>query len=422
MTTRIHRRQLLKAAAISPLVAAVNWPRPCAANARDPLPVAAVVTVYRENSHADVIVGKILEGYDQQGGPGPDLKLVSLYVDQFPETDLSRELAAKHGFRVAETIDDAITLGTNDVQVAGVLSIGEHGSYPLTADTNQRMYPRLRFFNEIVTAFRRCGRSVPVFNDKHLSYCWGDAQFMCDTARRMDFPLMAGSSLPVAWRIPPLELPLDCEIEAALGIGYGGLEDYGFHALETLQCMVERRRGGETGVTSVQIAKGDAIWEAQRKGRWSRDLLDAALEVIPHETDGPPDELLGDAAAFFLVESRDGMRSAVAMANGLLEEFGCAVKLKGEAKPLASWFKLQNGKPYGHFSYLLRAIEQMIHVGQAAYPAERTLLTTGILDRAMRSSAQNGAFQATPELDVQYTAVDWPYANHPESPLTLPND
>jgi hypothetical protein len=109
------------------------------------LPVAAVVTVYNKNSHADVILGKILEGDQQDGGPGPGVRLVSLYTDQVPANDMSRDKAAKHGFRISPTIDDALTLGTNRIQVAGVLSIGEHGEYPLTPDTQQKRYPRRRF-------------------------------------------------------------------------------------------------------------------------------------------------------------------------------------------------------------------------------------------------------------------------------------
>src|SRR5436190_16589360 len=91
---------------------------------RERLPVAAVVTEYRRNSHADVIVGKILEGWNQDGGAGPALRLAALYIDQVPKTDLSRELAKKHNFRIARTIEEAITLGGDKVAVAGVISIG----------------------------------------------------------------------------------------------------------------------------------------------------------------------------------------------------------------------------------------------------------------------------------------------------------
>src|SRR5207248_3059307 len=96
-----------------------------------PKKVAAVITEYRKNYHDDVIVGKILEGYQQDGGPGPNLKLVSLYADQFPPNDLSRGLAKKHGFPIYDTIEGALTLGGKQLAVEGVLSIGEHGNYPM---------------------------------------------------------------------------------------------------------------------------------------------------------------------------------------------------------------------------------------------------------------------------------------------------
>ena len=75
---------------------------PAAGLRRKKLPVAAVITQYFKFSHADVLVGKILNGWRQAGGPGPDLELVSMYVDQFSEKDLSRGLAKKHGFRLPE--------------------------------------------------------------------------------------------------------------------------------------------------------------------------------------------------------------------------------------------------------------------------------------------------------------------------------
>ncbi len=422
--TSLNRRDLLKAGLSTALGAAIPTASSALgfAPAREKLPVAAVVTVYRKNSHADVIVGKILEGFQQDGGKGPDLRLISLYTDQVPNGDLSRELAEKHGFRLAKSIDEAITLGTDKVQVAGVLSIGEHGDYPFTPDTKQHQYPRRRFFDEIVATFRRCGKVIPVFNDKHLSYRWEDARVMVETAKKMNFPFLAGSSVPVSWREPPLELPRDCEIEAALTIGYGGFESYGFHAIEAHQCMIERRRGGETGVVSVQAVTGDEIRKTESAGLWSSELFAAALKQLPGAPQDADQWKIKDNSAAYLLQHRDGLKSAVVMANGLARAQAIAVKLKGRAEPLATWFKLQNGAPYGHFAFLLQAIEETIHSGRAAYPIERTLLTTGILDRVMQSLAQNGRRLETPELAVTYQPADWPFANHPRSTLTLPSD
>src|SRR6266851_9625919 len=92
--------------------------------------VAALITEYRRHSHADVILGKILEGYLHDGKEGPNLTLVSLYVDQFPEGDLSRDLAKKHKFTIYETMEGALTQGGKTLAVDGVLCIGEHGKYP----------------------------------------------------------------------------------------------------------------------------------------------------------------------------------------------------------------------------------------------------------------------------------------------------
>ncbi|QDT83764.1 hypothetical protein [Gimesia chilikensis] len=373
-------------------------------------PVAAIVTEYTPNSHADVLVGKILEGFQQQGGPGPDLKLAALYTDQVPQRDMSRALSRKYGFPITNTIEEAITLGTKQVQVAGVLIVGEHGDYPYTPNTKQHMYPRKQFFDAITATFQKFGKSVPVYNDKHLGYRWQDAKAMVDTSRRMDFPLMAGSSLPVAWRHPTLTLPENCEIESVLTIGRGNFEAHGFHALEAQQCLIEHRRGS-TGVTAVETAQGKQIWEAEQAGKWNREMLKAALAVIPNVAKGKWEEILKDDSAFYFLEHQDGLKSTVAMVNRLSRHYAVAVKLKGEDQPRATWIKLELDPPFGHFAYLLKAIEHMIHTGQPAYPVERTLLTTGILDTVMHSLAAGGKRIETPQLAIDYEAVRWPYAN-----------
>ena len=411
--TTLDRRDFLRNSALAAGVGLAGI-RPSLGSGDSKLPIAAIITEYRHNSHADVIIGKILEGYEQDGGPGPNLRIASMYLDQFPKTDMSRELARKYSIPILPTIEQAITLGTGDVAVAGVLSIGEHGNYPYTPDTHQHMYPRRRFFDAIAATFARHGNKVvPVFNDKHLAYDWADAKHMYDTAVAMKIPFMAGSSIPVAWRIPPVVLPRECEITEAVGLGYGGLEAYGFHTLEGLQCMVERRRGFETGVAAVQAFKGRAaIRAAEEKGLWSADLIEAALEAAPDRFPGRPNDEDYDGASFamYRVEYRDGLIGTIFIANPAVSTFGFACRLKGQREPVATAFELQRGSPFRHFGYLIDAIEPMIRTGKPSYPVERTLLTTGILDAAMHSLAENGRRIETPHLAISYRPTDWPHA------------
>lgn len=418
MLRTLARREFLRTAATWTL--ATPWLAHATAAERVKLPVAAVVTVYRKGSHADVIVGKILEGWQQDGGPGPDLSLAALYVDQIGKGDLSRPLAEKHGFRLAQSIDEAITLGTDRVQVAGVLSIGEHGDYPFTPETKQHIYPRRRFFEEIAAALHRGGRVVPVFNDKHLAHSWSDAKAMYDLAHTRKIPFLAGSSVPVAWRLPALELERGTELTEALTIGYSSFEAYGFHAIEAHQAMLERRRGGETGIVAVQAVRGAAIHQAAAEKRWSPELLQAALNTLPGQPQARADWTEQENAALYLLEHRDGLKSAVAMVGRLAPQFAFAGRVRNQAAPVATWFRLQEQAPHGHFAYLLQAIEETIHSGRAVYPVERTLLTTGTLDRVMHSLADGGRRLETPELAIAYQPADWPFANHPRTRLQLP--
>ena len=75
-------------------------------------------------------------------------------------------------------------------------------------------------------------------------------------------------------------------MESAIAIGYGGIEAYGFHALETLQCMIERRMGGESGVLPVQCLEGDDVRQADDQGLWPRELAEAACNAIIKKTEG----------------------------------------------------------------------------------------------------------------------------------------
>ena len=141
------------------------------------------------------------------------MKVVSLYVDQKPDGDQSA--ARAQGVRLRRsipTIAEALRCGGSKLAVDAVLVIGEHGEYPRN-EKGQELYPRYEFFKQCVEVFEKDGAAVPVFNDKHLSYSFEKARWMVDASQRLEFPMLAGSSLPVTWRLPDIELPLDCEIE-----------------------------------------------------------------------------------------------------------------------------------------------------------------------------------------------------------------
>ncbi len=312
---------------------------------------------------------------------------------------------------MARSIEEALTAG-GKLAVDGVLLVAEHGNYKPN-EKGQIPYPRFEWMEEIARVFKKVGRSVPVFNDKHLSYTFDKARKMLARGAELKFPIMAGSSLPVVWRRPELELKLESPVEDALVAAYGPIEIYGFHALEVLQTMVERRKGGETGVKAVTCLVGKDVWRAGDKGLWSWDLLEAAL--ARSETVNPGDirkntgsmKVLGHPIVpptAFLVEYRDGSRGTVLLLNGHHRDFVFAGRIKGEPRPASCLFCLPAPPGARFFDAQVSHLEKFFETGKASYPVERTLLTTGVLDSVMESHSRKGLRIETPELDVRYTA------------------
>jgi hypothetical protein len=344
------------------------------------------------------------------------MDVVAAYVDQKPAGDLSDERARSFGFKVYPTITEALCCGGDKLAVDAVLIIGEHGNYPRNKK-GQILYPRYEFFKQCVGVFERSGRAVPVYNDKNLSYSFAKAKEMLADSKRLGFPMLAGSSLPVTWRLPELELPLECEIEDALMVGVGSSDPMDYHALEAMQCMVERRHGGETGIKSVQLIEGDAVWKAGEEGRWSKALLSAALsrsDLLMGKTleDARPQDLVGSGVlphivpqpAAYLIERRDGTRTTLLMLNGAVGDYTFACRLKGRDEILSTQFFLTPTPNVTYSACLGSKIEEMFATGKAPYPVERTLTACGILDSCLDSKVQNHKRLATPHLDVTYRA------------------
>jgi hypothetical protein len=343
------------------------------------------------------------------------MQIVSLYVDQKPEGDLSAVRAREFGFHIYPTVAETLRCGGDKLAVDAVMIIGEHGDYPRN-EKGQILYPRYDWFKQCVDVFEQDGRSTPIFNDKNLSYSFEKATWMVDASKRLGFPVLAGSSLPVTWRLPDIELPLGCQIEEALMVGEGESDPMDYHALEAMQAMVERRKGGETGVKAVQLIEGDAVWKAGDEGRWSKELLIAALSRSDTPqgltvTDGRTQDLVHNGElpklaknpwAYF-IEYADGLKATLLMLQGALGDFNFAARVQGIGIQ-STQFLLTPEPNVTYSACLIGKAEEMFTIGKAPYPVERTLLVSGMLESCLTSRVEGHKRLNTPHLGVRYQA------------------
>jgi hypothetical protein len=233
-------------------------------------------------------------------------------------------------------------------------------------------------------------------------------------------PFLAGSSVPLAERRPPLDLPADCELEAAVAVHGGGREVYDFHGLELLQSFVEARRGGETGIAKIEMLVGDAarralaerprICELRDAAMAAETAMDARRETRPEQSKAPADPNRPDTSDhgdhLILATYRDGLEAAVIKVGNDSSRWNFACRVKGEDRNRAT--ALFNGS-WGNrclFKALSHAIQSLFITGREPYPVERTLLSGGATEAALQSLAAGKALE-TPHLDVAYHAVDF---------------
>lgn len=407
--SKISRRDLLAGVAAVPFIGSAQT-RPTRPK------IAAITTTYFKYSHAQHIVDRFLEGYGWNGTHHhPAMDLVSLFVDQVNDRDWSRDRAKRFpSMKVYPTIAETLTLGGSKLAVDGIVVVGEHGKYARN-EKGQTKYPRYEFFQQIFKVFRESSRSVPVFNDKHLSWNWPWAKEMYDTAREMGFAFMAGSSLPVTWRTPSLEFPTGARVSEAMCVCYGGVDSYDFHGLETIQCMVERRKGGETGVRSLQAYRGENFWKAYKEGVWPRDLVEAALsrshtltparegfnDILPTLED--MQRLVKNPVAY-RYEHNDGLKSTMLLMSGLVKDFNFSARLDKGLFSTQMYLPMPDGRTTlaNFFSPLVNGMEQMFLTGKPTYPVERTLLTTGLTAAGVDSLYDGQKPRETPHLGIKY--------------------
>lgn len=379
--------------------------------------LAVITTEWRYHSHAWHMAERFLVGYPINGRwHRPAFDVVSAYVDQFPEKDLARKRSSEFGFKIYPSIAEALRCGGDKMAVDAVLIIGEHGDYPKT-EFDQTKYPRYEFFKQVTDVYRKDGKTAPVFNDKHLSWKWEWAKEMVDISRELNFAFCAGSSLPVTWRMPAIEMPLGQEVDEMMSVAIGGIDSYDFHALEVIQCMAERRRGGETGVASMQALRGEAVWKAMEtgsweKGGWNPRLFEACLTrshtlAQPESfsdrfpTSAQMREWVKDPIAYRF-DYNDGTKATMLLMNGLVGDFTFAAKLKNQDEPLSTLFHLPPNPNVVYSAALMSKAEETFVNHKSPYPIERTLLTSGLVEAAVRSLGRGQKRLPTPYLDIRY--------------------
>ena len=382
--------------------------------------IAFLGTEVRQHSHAQHFLDRHAMGYTYGGKwQEPRFDIASVFIDQFPaQGDLGKQRIEKYKLKSFGTIEEALTLGTSKLAVDGVVIIGEHGDYPVN-EKGQKRYPRYDWFKKVVKVFEDSGRSVPVFNDKHLSTVWSECKEMVDDSIRLKFAFLAGSSLPVTWRLPATDMPMDTPLKESVCVCYGGVDSYDFHGLETAQCMSERRRGGETGVKKVIAVKGSRVWEELEKAERSdtKRLFVAALtrsHNLPVDGGFPiapvtyewAKQVMKESVTAYFYEHNDGFRTGMFLCP--IQDFNYA-GLRSDNGVIVSCQMYLPMPTHGSttadfFNPLARHIEDVVLTGKTPYPVERTLLTSGMVIAAVDSLFQKQVALDTPYLSVKYKA------------------
>ncbi|MFN7447619.1 MAG: hypothetical protein ACK57V_16915 [Pirellula sp.] len=379
--------------------------------------IAFLGTEVRTHSHAQHFLDRHAMGYTYGGKwQAPRFDIASVFIDQHPEGDLTPSRIEKYKLNSYSSIEEALTLGTSKLAVDGVVIIAEHGKYP-DNEKGQRRYPRYDWFKKVVKVFEASGRSVPVFNDKHLSTVWSECVEMVEDSKRLGFPFLAGSSLPVTWRMPSIDMPIDTPLKESVCVCYGRPDSYDFHGLETAQCMSERRKGGEVGISRVVALRRENLWQTLRQEKYkdTRRLIAAALtrsHNLPVDTGYPTapvtfewaEKALTDSIGY-LIEHRDGFKTTMLMSP--IRDFNYA-GLRADNDEIVSCQMYLPMPTHGSttadfFNPLARHIETLVTENQAPYPVERTLLTSGMVIAGVDSLFQESKVIETPEMSVKYS-------------------
>jgi hypothetical protein len=419
------RRKMLATVGLAGITALAGNAAAAFPQAQQKRPRIAVLASYwaAPRSHADWIVNKLLDGYWWDGAYTPSrVEVVSIYIHQLEESQLGQKVAKAKNIPVFKTVGEAVTLGGKELAVDGVVIVAEHGNYP-TDLKGHWLLPRWWIYQQVIRVFEESKLSVPVFNDKHLSYNWDEAKWMYDKSRELNFPLTGGSSIPTYFRKPEIELDIDTPINNSVVIADAADEGAIFHAIDVLQCFAERRKGGETGVSSVQSIRGPETWKSVERNPWAAKLVDSVANNFELKPGHFQENI---QANMCIVEYNDGTKAAVISGKGV--GWTWAGEIEGRNEPtiisMLGWpgpfdqYHASNSQPHW--------IIEMMVTKKEPFNAERLLLSTGITNHYMESNWENGRYSPvgrrieTPFMNMTYRSTRGAQFSKGERPPARP--
>jgi hypothetical protein len=421
----VTRRGMLELTGAAGLATLAGIGRDAVAQPAQKRPHVACLVSYwgLPTSHADWIVNKLIDGYWWQGAHTPSrVEVVSVYIHQLDTSLLGQKVCKAKNIPIFKTVKEAVTLGGKELAVDGVAIVAEHGNYP-TDLKGHWLLPRWWIYQQVIQVFEQSKRSVPVFNDKHLSYNWDDAKWMFDKSRELNFPLTGGSSIPTYFRKPEIELAIDTPIKNSIVVGDAADEGAIFHCIDVLQAFVDRRKGGETGVKAVQSIRGPETWAWVERNAWAGNLF----EAVRKEFNLKLEDLRGRRKPnVCVVEYNDGSQAAVISGAGVGWTYAgeiearkdpAIVSMLGFPGPLSQYHA---ANAYEHW------IIEMMLTGKEPFNAERLLVSTGIVNYYMESNWENGRYSAvgrrleTPFLNIKYRSTHGPLFESGQRPPNTP--
>jgi hypothetical protein len=355
-------------------------------------------------SPSQQLLDRFLMGYPRDGALHPPA--VGSFVAYLPPTNdggLERR-KAEFNLEGASTVEEALA-------GAEAVVLVPRGS---GATANDR-------FVEI--AVERAPEGAAIFAHGALTSTLDRGHSVVKQAAARRIALASGTPLAVTWRLPALEIPLETPLTEALIVvqksplqpgPYGTLAGAELCALDGLLPLVERRRGGESGVRSIQLLEGDAVWKGGDRKAWSWPLLAAALSRS-HTPQGDPvrDGRTQDLAGLglvpklaknpqaWLVEHRDGFRSAILVLDGVIADFNVALR-SGDSRIVSAQLFRAPAPADQQFSLLAATVETFFTSRKAPWPVERSLLTAGLLEAFRNPVTRTGKPLVTPHLDLAY--------------------